>query len=758
METSYRRALQLSQKLKDPGKEATSRMNLAGALHQQWDFWKAIEACELSRAYWQRERDWKKEVNALYLLGQIYTATGEYTLALDRYRMAERMIPTSDVGWLARIFNRYADVLQRMGEPEEARPYATQALVFSKKAKDLNEMGVSLVSLGLLDQELRDFQSARKNQAEALGIFRRLSDARGETTAYINLGLLSLAEKKTAEAFRFFQQGLSMSRPLKFPEGEAVALYGMAYAERERQNLDDARVFVEEAIELIESLRKEAERDDLKASFLQARLHSYELLIEILVRPSGSETAPADLALSFETSERLRARSLLESLAFSGRWDEVQDTADPEVLALYRQVNEEIDRRAEERRRLKAKDSPTGEVDRILRSLFDQSRNLEIRIQGADRRPASPNRQVPVTLAETQGLLDEDTVLLEYQLGRKRSFLWLVTPSYVKVFILPPREKIEAQALKVYRLVRESQAGPGITPALEAARELSNSILAPVAGYLGKKRLIIVADGALHYVPFAVFPDPAVKPQGNRRPSYLIANHEVVNLPSASVLRELRAAGSRRTPPPGLLAMVTNPDFVPGGFPPLMESVREAGAILDRVPRGEKTLELEGPRASRELVTSGQLSGYRIVHFTTHGVIDESIPELSGIVLSREGDKDGYLRVRDVQRLRLPASLVVLSACNTARGKVMRGEGLVGFTHSFMNAGTSTVVVSHWNVNEDSTPTFMRHFYRALLSQGHSPSAALRSAQLAMAQDSRWSSPYYWSGFTIHGEWRRESP
>jgi CHAT domain-containing protein len=152
------------------------------------------------------------------------------------------------------------------------------------------------------------------------------------------------------------------------------------------------------------------------------------------------------------------------------------------------------------------------------------------------------------------------------------------------------------------------------------------------------------------------------------------------------------------------------------------------------------------------------LGQYRIVHFATHGLINSEHPELSGLVLSLIDEngkpQDGFLRMSEIFNLEMPADLVVLSACQTALGKEVKGEGLVGLTRGFMHAGAQRVVASLWQVDDLATAELMKHFYRGMLKENLRPAAALRVAQIELSKSPRWSSPYYWAGFVIQGEWR----
>ena len=163
-------------------------------------------------------------------------------------------------------------------------------------------------------------------------------------------------------------------------------------------------------------------------------------------------------------------------------------------------------------------------------------------------------------------------------------------------------------------------------------------------------------------------------------------------------------------------------------------------------------------KSTRETALGGRLAGYRIVHLATHGVLDSERPSLSGLVFSlvdeRGQRQDGFVRLHDIYNMKLDADLVVLSACQTALGKDIKGEGLIGLTRAFMYAGTPRVVASLWEVSDLATAELMKKFYAAMLERHLPPAAALRTAQLQMSQDSRWSSPYYWAGFVFQGDWR----
>jgi CHAT domain-containing protein len=415
-----------------------------------------------------------------------------------------------------------------------------------------------------------------------------------------------------------------------------------------------------------------------------------------------------------------------------------------------------------------------------------------------------------------QQLLDADSLLLEYSLGEERSYLFALTPDSLHAYQLPKRAEIEALAGQLYNgLAGRPETGnlpgkPGLSGRVQTkkfAAALSQMVLGPVAGELQGKRLIIVSDGALQYVPFAALPVPAKSEReaGSYEVTPLMVDHEIVNLPSASVLSVLRQTTAGRKQPPKAVTVFADPVFDrkdervvtiaqknrlnqsvasasaenqgsesaahlnrsaadlglqlggPSYLPRLPFSRREAEAILSVIPldEGMKALDFS---ASRELAMSPELAQYRIVHFATHGFLDNRHPEFSGLVLSLVDEhgkpRNGFLDMQDIYDLNLPAELVVLSACETGLGKQINGEGLLGLTRGFMYAGAKRVVASLWNTDDQASAEFMARFYKAMEQEKLSPAAALRQAQIDTWKKKRWSDPYYWAAFQLQGEWK----
>ena len=391
----------------------------------------------------------------------------------------------------------------------------------------------------------------------------------------------------------------------------------------------------------------------------------------------------------------------------------------------------------------------------------------------------------------------------------------MVTPAKLDVYELPKRDEIETAARQAYKLLtsrndrKEGETGAQRKARLaaedeeyrKAATKLSQMVLGPIIGQVAGKRLLIVADGALEYIPFSALPIPTSDSSKAQVP--LVAEHEIVNLPSVSVLAMLRRqAGERTAQPTKEVAILADPVFdksdprvgeAPGhpiggneisearpsepsehlarslrdvdngtswsggGLSRLAFSRREASAIM-AIAKPGTSMEALDFDASRETALSVQLSQYRIVHFATHGLLDNEHPELSGLVLTLvdpEGKpRNGFIDLEDVYNLTLPSDLVVLSACETGLGKEISGEGLVGLTRGFMYAGASRVVASLWKVDDVATSELMAEFYKGILQSGLPPAAALRRAQMEIQKQKRWADPYYWAAFTLQGDWK----
>jgi CHAT domain-containing protein len=502
-------------------------------------------------------------------------------------------------------------------------------------------------------------------------------------------------------------------------------------------------------------------------------------------------------AQAFEVLERSRARILLEMLMAAHI--DIRKGADAALLEREHSLRDLLAAKSDRRLRLLGE----GDQEKQIAAFTQEIEGLEKEYQEVEdqlrlSRPgyAALTQPQPLNTNEIQLLLDPDTVLLEYSLGEERSHVFLVTPTTVNVYELAKQAEIESAAKEAYEILSTRSTASRGNLAIgyaRAAAKLGQMILTPVAGQIQGKRLLIVSDGALQYIPFAALPSPESR-RGSTVP--LITRHEIVHLPSASILALLRREASAREAASTTLMIMADPVFDShdgrllgslktvktsanpyeiadrgsldrsarevgaardGIFPRLLFSRLEAEAIYATAASGNATKALDFD-ASKATVLSKGLAEYKIVHLATHGLVNSEHPALSGLVFSlidRQGQRrDGFLRLSDIYNLELNADLVVLSACQTALGKQISGEGLIGMTRGFMYAGSPRVIASLWKVEDKATAELMKRFYEALLKNGERPAEALRSAQMWMSNQTRWKEPYYWAGFVLQGEWK----
>ncbi len=754
-------------------------------------------------------------------LGVLHASLGEVQRALTAYDRALReWQELGNRGKQAWVMHNLGVLYVSLGRLEEGFDLLSEALRTRREMEDRRGQAVTLTAIGwayCLQGEIRDALAAYD---EALSLRRAVHDQQGEAvtldqrgTAYllsgrydealdsyrqalertggnrlnqaytlVNLGTAQLSTGRGEAAIDPLEQALRIFREIGALNGQAAALIALARGERQLGRLAAARRHLETALEFVESVRGRLQSRWLRSSYLAVRYDDYAAYVDLLMELEAEEPDQGHAARAFEASERARARSLLESLAEASAG--VREAADPEVLERERILRTQIN--AWERRRIgllaRGSSSPAHAFEEKLRRMLLEYEKLQGEIRGAEA--SSLHEPRPLDLEQIRrDILDDETLLLAYGLGEHRSFLWVVGRETLTSHVLPSRSELDELARQAHDLLPRSQRRGFRRQTEMVVEDLSDALLGPAIGELGNKRLLIVSDGGLHYVPFAALPVP--RAEGPRRP--LLVDHEIVHLPSASVLALLRRELAKRSAAPATLAVVADPVFQADDsrlsldstqaravresdrdlerasrdfgdrFERLPFSGLEAEAILSLVDESER-LRAVGLEASRELMLSGRLERYRILHVATHGLLNDRHPALSGLVLSLFDEsgqpREGLLRAHELFDLRLSADLVVLSACRTALGREVRGEGLVGLTHAFFYAGAARLVVSFWNVSDQATAELMKRFYVGMLRDGLPPARALRAAQLSMLGEPRWQEPYYWAGFALQGDWR----
>jgi CHAT domain-containing protein/Tfp pilus assembly protein PilF len=724
------------------------------------------QAADLARQLGKEAR----EAVVLKQLGWVYRSVGEPGPALAVLREALAICLRACPGQRAAILNEMGNVYLDGEQAARARGLFEQAWKLDAEAGDSDVRAATLTGLGISYRRLGQFAQALAVYGRARDIYHAAGDRRGEANAWLNLGSAYSHMEQPARAAECYGRALELAHVSGYLATEAAARLGRGGAARDRGQLLAALQDGEQALEMVETLRGGAERADLQAAFLAANEDRYGFLIDLLMQLHKKQPASGFDRRALLYSERSRARRLLDALLTRQALAHVAGALAPSLLGERREVERRI---AETDRQLRAPvklaEAPAPVLESQLSALIERAREIDERIRRSDSSTQDRRAALPHPVGGLrQDVLDEQTLLLEYFVGAHRSFLWAVTPTSVDSFELPSGDRLEPLVRAAYDALAKSQAADARAAAAASAAELSRILLGPVAGRLGGRRLLIVANGVLQLVSFAALPDPAEGAEP------LMTRHEIVYAPSLAVLGELRAAPRRRSHPAGPIAIIADPVFgnlderarrfhIPAAsLDPLVarlarleDSRLEAAAI--KALAGEGALMALGFDANAELVRSGRLARYPVLHLATHGLLRGDQPDLSGLALSQiDGGgrvRDGFLRELEIEALDLPSDLVVLSACKTALGKRLGGE-VVGLPLAFMSAGARRVVVSLWDVGDRSTAELMRHFYRGLLVRKLSPAAALRAAQQALRRSARSRAPSHWGAFVFQGDWR----
>ncbi len=764
--------------------EATVLHSIGALRARRGEWQEALDYAHQALRIWREQSHRDGQASTTLSLGVYYETRGEPERALSHYEKSLALFrEMGDRHGQAHALRRIGDAHQALGNLDQAIEHHQQALKLFRETEHRSLEGDVLLGLGRSYAKRRDLPKALQYYSEALSISRSAERRGGEALVLKAMAEAQLETGNVADARASATQALELFRVVNYRPGEPATLLVRARAWEAAGDLAAARTDVESALRLTEQLRGNITTHEARALFLASVAEVSEFYIRLLMRLHEKNPDQGFDVLALRASEQARARSLVdllvESRAVAG------ERAGRPGIERIRSLRERISAKAQAQLKLGITNSvQAAELARELEELNGQYEQVVAQIRRDDPVLAAVASPEPLDLAQIQHeVVDSSSALLEYSLGEARSFLWVVTPDKLFSYELPPRAQIESAVRAAYQTLSiPSGSVADLVP-------VSNLILAPARAVLRSKRLIVVPDGALQYVPFAALPSPATG-----RP--LVADHEIVTLPSASTIAVLRQHPRPRQSSK-VLAVFADPVFektdsrltaqtenVPAvvasrgvdddevesewersaresglaSLPRLPFTRREATAVLSLVPPAQRKEALDFD-ANRRAVMDPEVGTYRFVHFATHGLLNTFHPELSGIVLSMVDEKgreqDGFLSTADVFNLSLGADLVVLSGCRTGLGKEIRGEGIAGLTRAFMYAGAPRVVASLWNVNDAATAELMKRFYQEMLGPGRlSPPAALRAAQLKIRKEARWSAPYYWAAFVIQGEWR----
>ncbi len=797
------RALELYTEINDKDGEGRALIAL-GLWHSSRDIEKSITSHKEALEIFQSIGDRYSEAIARNAVGQGYESIGDQALALDSYQKALRIfediaavdgISTSSFK-IARMHARAARFEQALASYDRCLRVSHAAGTVRTEGFALNEIAAIYVKQGLYDRAAAQYQ-------KVLSFFESIGDLRGQAFALNSYGDFLLQRGQQKKALELYSRALPLSEKVGDEDIRSTSLYNLARANLKIGAVDTALSFIQQSLKLIEDLRSSVRSPELRASYFSGVQKHYELGMEILTQLDRLRPGHDFAAQAFLVSEKNRSRLLLDLVNESRA--NIREGAAKDLLDQERRLGGKIRLQAQYRMELSLSEKNSArvsEVENELNQLRAEFQDVEAKLRQQNPRLVSLEGAAPLKLEQIQHeLRDNNTMLLEYALGDERSYLWAVTANSFQAYELPGRKTIEDAARECYKLITTRQ-GPidnlnnlqaVDNRALEVRSNLGKMLLGPLVGQLGNKRLLVVTEGALQYVPFDALVMPNAPMINDKSNVPLLETNEVVVLPSVSTLIAIRSTRHHSSSTSKLLAVLADPVFSAsddrlnsgpaepavakaanektenqnfpnapgilirdGALVRLTHASEEADAISNIAPWGT-TMVAKGFDASRETAMSSAVGQYQIIHFATHGFLNSEHPELSGLVFTttdRNGVKtNGLMPLHDIYSLDLSAELTVLSACQTALGKEIKGEGLVGLAHGFMAAGSKSVVASLWKVDDRATAALMADFYESMLEKGMTPAAALRAAKLKMMRDKQWSAPYYWAGFELQGEY-----
>ena len=732
------------------------------------------------------------EARARRQLGVLYRDLGELDAALGELgRAAGLQGAIGRVHDLAQVRTLVADVYRRQGELEVALEVIELALPVLLEQGNVAEQAEALEKKGLILEALERFDEAGAVYEQGLRLLDRLQEPGRSARLRAAVGENDRLRGSRRRAEENLKQALESSRASRDHETEVRALVGLARLQGRRGDLEEATRLVNEALDVIERVRVRVGGETFRIQYMASQLEAYALGVDLLARRHRADGDQGYDQRAFELSEKMRARAF-QDLVVAPR--EVRRRGAPEELV---RLERDLRRRLNAREHFllsngRLPDEQRRQIAREIGGILRQLRDTEAKIFRESPALSQPRTET-VSLTALQRSLDGETVFLEFLLGEERSYLWAITREEFRLVELPPGDELERLATEA----RHWLTLPGQQPRqqtladrqewaeqvassegryVEVAERLSRTLFEPVEDLLPGRHLVIVLDGALQLLPFGALPVP-----GSTADSWepLMARHPVLRAPSASAVEALRKRREGRPVPDRLLAVFGDPvlellDDDLGELPrtamgrgPNMDDLaplphaREEAQTLLRLARGRGgTLEALGFEATRERVLGAELDRYRYLVFATHALLDDRWPELSGIVLSTVNEtgeaQNGFLALHDLDELPLTADLVVLSACETALGKSVGGEGLLSLSRGFLQSGAARVLASLWSVDDQGTAQLMAAFHRGLLADGLDSAEALRQAVASYRQDpqsERRRHPYYWAAFVTLGIW-----
>jgi len=748
-------------------------------------------------------------------IGLYYWKTNDYSKALSYYQEALNIaMEMEDKNEISICMNNIGIIFKYLGFYTNASQFIQNSIDIEKENGNIEYLSMGLNNLGIISKrkaiisgDEMDYLTSLKHFKNCLEIVNEIGNINTEVKVLNNIGSVYLALNEYKNAIINLESGLVKSVRINNFEAASVILNNIGFAQLEMGRLAKAEDSFKQAldiginkealweayyglgkcfesrnefslaiknykkaIDVIDHIRKGISVDIHKAGYSRDKLKVYESLVSLLFKLKNHRSFDATNEI-FHVIESAKARAFLESLGESKI-----DISNRLTEDLRRAEMEISNRVSSGIRRLMEEDLSQVQRKEILREVKnaeDEYLLLISKMRVEVPEVASLVSPMPCNLFQVQNqIIDENTALIEYFLGESQSFVFLITKKDRHLFELPGREKIR-KSLKAYLKALSDQPKVAFK-GLKGSERLCKELLP----FLHKipntvENLVIVPDGTLYYLPFETL---SLSTNGSLHlDNLLISKFKISYSPSSSSLlflmrlkrdeilsKDLLAFGDPNYPNNGKLLGddKTSPSLILKGLfhnegfdlSPLPYSKKEVANISRFFTEKNKDI-YTGDNASETTFKSISIEQYKIIHFACHGLLDEKIPLRSALVLSLSKDinEDGFLQVSEIYNLRIKSELVILSACQTARGRLENGEGVLGLPRIFFYAGARSVISTLWRIEDKSTARFMKSFYK-YLTKGLDKSQSLRLAKIQMIK-SGYSHPFYWAAFILNGEY-----
>jgi CHAT domain-containing protein len=808
---NFEKAIELSRKIESEEHElkCLRQLSLTYMSPDEFDnfFSLNIDALEIAR----RIRNRQEQVACLFNIAFYYrNKDNNYSQALKHYEEALR---------IARIVKEYeresecltniGEIYIQLGNYDKALEYQKNVLKIDKEklekesfvAQDLNNIGVTYQKKYVLkSQDKNDLDKALANYKESLRIARKIKDAETEIEALTNMGMAYIDLENYPEALKYSKLALEKAEMDQDLEEIANLLINIGVVNSLQGNYDLSLKYCQQAIDtapragkenilweayfeiasahlrhgnhkkslenykksisFIEKIRSRIQLEELKASYLASdkRIEAYQNTVNLLCKLHDSEPEKLHNIEAFDYLERAKARAFLDRLEVSQV--NISQGVDIELLSQEEDLMKEISG-------LNLKLFTPGLGKEQAKSINEQLRLCEERVEALKRKirlssPAYADLKYPqiITLDQAQKqMLGNKTAFLEYSLGKENSYAFVITKKEFKIFPLPPARKINEQVSEYLKAITDKENHD-----FSLGYELFTKLV-PQDLDENIKKLIIIPDDILHYLPF----ETLISQKDKKR--WLIEDYKIAYTPSISSLREIiqHKRLSDIKPKKDLLAFgdpFFGSDEEVASARDSSQAIRPVGAFnvsrlefsgmeVERIASLFKKTRIDvfkRKEASEKTLKDLKLEDYKILHLATHCLIDDKKPDRSSVVFSigNAQAEDEILQMREVFNLKLSSDLVTLSACQTGLGEFIRGEGIEGLSRAFFYAGASSALISLWAVHDQATSQFMERYYFHLRSS-NSIMDSLQKTKLEMINSDILSHPYYWAGFIITG-------